>query len=237
MCFVLFVCVRGVWWIGVTPAAACQSTLLRSCCLLLTNVWAFPLLCGECRSVSSPDSYLHVTFSVSSHLFLGHHPSFRGATCPSHTSLFTAQCTVTSALLKHCQLPAHGSSLSCVLNNLPFTQPSKALVPPSSPTTVVCKLLFFDPPDSYSASVIICSFLIIDSLWPRSWQGGCRTAAATWFGGPWFSASAGAFSAASSPSGLWGLHISPPSLCKDCWEGRNNPKFESDESKDLAIQQ
>lgn len=61
------------------------------------------------------------------------------------------------------------------------------------------------------------SFLhIADYLWPRSWQGGCRTAAATWFGGPWFSASASAFSAASSPSGLWGLHISPPSLCKDC---------------------
>lgn len=60
---------------------------------------------------------------------------------------------------------------------------------------------------------------IVDGLWPRSWQGGCRKAAATWSGGPWFAASAGAFSAASSPSGLWGLHISPPFSCKDCYDG------------------
>lgn len=142
---------------AVTPAAGWQSTLFRSCCLLLTSVWSLPLLCGQCRSASPHDSYLPVTFSVSSRLFLGHHRSFRGATCTSHTSLFTTvhrDLSSVKALLKHCQLSAHGSRMSCVLNNLPFTQPWKTLVPPSWPTTGVCKLHVFYPPDSYSASVL-----------------------------------------------------------------------------------
>lgn len=52
-------------------------------------------------------------------------------------------------------------------------------------------------------------------VWPLTWRAGCHEEGATWFGGPWFSVSAGAFSATSSPSGLWGLHISLPFSYKD----------------------
>lgn len=52
---------------------------------------------------------------------------------------------------------------------------------------------------------------------PLTWRAGCHEEGATWFGGPWSSVSGGASSATSSPSGLWGQHISLPSLCKEWW--------------------
>lgn len=60
-----------------------------------------------------------------------------------------------------------------------------------------------------------CNSHEVACIWPLTWRAGSHEEGATWFGGPWFSVSAGAFSAASSPSGLWGLRISPPFLCKD----------------------
>lgn len=49
---------------------------------------------------------------------------------------------------------------------------------------------------------------------PLTWRAGCHEEGATWFGGAW-PVAAWAFSATSSPSDPWGLHISLPSSCKD----------------------
>lgn len=74
----------------------------------------------------------------------------------------------------------------------------------------------------YSSALHFMAYLMhsvlegtVACVWPLTWQAGCHEEGATWFGGPWFSVSAGVFSATSSPFGPWGLHTLLPSLCKD----------------------